>query len=213
MGRGLFIALEGIDGTGKSTQARRLAGWLEGRGREVILTAEPSPGPLGELVRQGLSREEVFAPGVMTLLFAADRLDHLVRIINPALARGQAVISDRYLLSSLAYQSVHNNPDWVRSVNSKAARPDLTILLDLEVEDCLARLEARNGRREIYERAEFLGQVRLNYLDLAARAAETGERMVVINAGLPAREVTRRVVEAAARLPELEIPPRSRPKA
>ena len=200
MERGYLIALEGLDGTGKSTQAGRLAGWLKERGRKVVLTAEPSPGPLGEMVRRGLGQEEAFSPGVMALLFAADRLDHLVRIISPALSQGRVVISDRYLLSSLAYQSVHNNPDWVREVNSRAAKPDLTILLDLGVEDCLARLEARNGRREIYERAEFLGQVRLNYLDLAARAAETGERVVVINAGEPAQEVTRRIIEAVARM-------------
>jgi dTMP kinase len=202
MSRGYFIALEGIDGTGKSTQARRLATWLEGRGKGVVLTAEPSPGPLGELIRRGLGPEEIFAPGVMALLFAADRLDHLARFINPALAQGRMVISDRYLLSSLAYQSVHNNPDWVRAVNSKAVKPDLTILLDLGVEESLARLEARNGRQEIYERAEFLGQVRLNYLDLAARATETGERVVVIDAGKPAPEVTKRIIQAVARLPE-----------
>ena len=90
------------------------------------------------------------------------------------------VITDRYLLSSLAYQAVHNNPEWVAAINSRARKPDLTILLDMGVEACLDRLKNRPGYAEIYETAELLGKVRLNYRDLAAQAVEAGEMVVTV---------------------------------
>ena len=132
----------------------------------------------------------------MALLFAADRLDHLAKEIEPSLKAGKVVLTDRYLLSSLAYQSVHNNPEWVAEINNRARKPDLTILLDMGVRECLARLESRKGYAEIYETAELLGKVRLNYRDLAAQALEAGETVVTIDAEPPAREVSREVVKA-----------------
>ncbi len=196
MEKGLFIALEGIDGTGKSTQAKVLASWFERRGRSVLLTAEPSRGPLGRLVREGLAGRQKFNPGTMALLFASDRLDHLAKVVEPALEQGKVVITDRYLLSSLAYQSVHNNPDWVAAINNRARKPDLTLLLDMGVPACLERLKHRQGYAEIYETAELLGKVRLNYRDLAAQAREAGERVVTIDAEAPLEEVGRAVVRA-----------------
>ena len=196
MDKGLLIALEGIDGTGKSTQAKVLASWFEKRGRSVLLTAEPSQGPLGRLVREGLAGKRKFTPGTMALLFASDRLDHLAKVVEPALEQGRVVISDRYLLSSLAYQSVHNNPDWVAAINSRARRPDLTLLLDMGVSECLERLKSRQGFAEIYETAELLGKVRLNYRDLAAQAREAGERVVTVDAAAPLEEVGRAVIQA-----------------
>ena len=204
MERGLFIAVEGIDGTGKSTQAKVLASWFERRGRRVVLTAEPSRGALGRLVRDGLAGRRRFSPGTMALLFASDRLDHLAKVIEPALKEGCVVVTDRYLLSSLAYQSVHNNPEWVTAINNRARKPDLTILLDMGVEDCLARLKNRKGYAEIYETAELLGKVRFNYRDLAARAGEAGERVVTIDAGALPEEVSRAVVRAGMTILEPE---------
>ncbi len=194
------MALEGIDGTGKSTQAKVLASWFRKQGRETLLTAEPSQGPLGKLVRESLTGRKKFNPGTMALLFASDRLDHLAKTVEPALKQGRVVITDRYLLSSLAYQAVHNNPEWVAAVNSRARKPDLTILLDMGVEACLARLRDRPGYAEIYETAELLGKVRLNYLDLAARALENGEMVVTVNAESALKEVSRAVIQAGKTL-------------
>jgi len=195
---GFFIAVEGLDGAGKSTQVKALARWLEGQGRETVLTAEPSAGPMGRLVREGLSGRLRLSPAAMALLFAADRLDHLARTVEPALDQGQVVVSDRYLLSSLAYQSVHNNPDWVATVNSRARPADLTILLDLPVEVCLERLKGRSRFRDIYESAELLGSVRLNYLDLAAKGNKAGQQVATIDARQPRERVRRLVIQAAA---------------
>src|SRR4051812_35922446 len=103
-GQGRLIALEGVDGAGTTTQAQRLAVLL---GARAHVTREPSGGPLGQLLRQLLSGAHAdLDPAAVALLFAADRLDHLSREVEPALARGQHVITDRYLLSSLAYQTV-----------------------------------------------------------------------------------------------------------
>lgn len=190
---GYFIAVEGLDGSGKSTQIGLMADWLRSQHYDVLLTAEPSHEPMGVLVRDGLGGRRSFTPPTMALLFASDRLDHLTKHVEPALARDEVVISDRYLLSSLAYQSVHNNPDWVAAINSRARPADLTILLDLPVEAALARLEGRSGFREIYEKGEILSKVRLNYLDLAAELSNRGDRIVVVEGAGPVEEIRDKV--------------------
>ena len=112
---GRFIAIEGIDGSGTTLQTRLLADWLAARGHTVLETREPSHGPIGVLVRERLSvRSAPLEPAALALLFAADRLDHLAREVVPAIARGAVVLSDRYLLSSLAYQSLDCDAAWVR---------------------------------------------------------------------------------------------------
>jgi dTMP kinase len=100
-----FIALEGIDGSGTTTQKARLAAALRDRGLDVLETFEPSEGPLGTMARGMLRGDDPAAPDLLALVFAADRLEHLSRCIEPALAAGRTVICDRYVLSSLVYQS------------------------------------------------------------------------------------------------------------
>ncbi len=196
---GQLIAVEGIDGAGTTTQSRALFEWLTARGRDCVLTAEPSTGPVGRLLRGALRSEPILDEAAMALLFAADRLDHLTREIKPALDDDLTVITDRYLFSSLAYQSIGNNPAWVETINGLARPADLTIVLDAPVDVCLQRVKARDGWLiELYEKDSFLGRVRKLYLDLAGQRDKEGEAVAVIDATEPIEEVSRRVAAAAA---------------
>jgi dTMP kinase len=164
---GHFIVIEGIDGSGTSTQVEMLGTWFRSRGLPVHVTMEPTDGPIGSMIRQILTHRLVVrgmagprAPSwaTMVLLFAADRLDHLESSILPNLMDGVTVISDRYVLSSTVYQSSTgtepNNPDvlnWEQTVNGRARRPDLTIVLDVEPDAAAKRREARAYSTELYE--------------------------------------------------------------
>ena len=147
IGRGLLIALEGIDGSGTTTQLARVADRLTSRGRRVRTTREPSDGPVGRLLREillGGHRGPGGAPVdglAMALLFAADRRDHLQREILPALDAGTDVVTDRYLLSSLAYQAEEAAREWVEGLARDVPVPDLTVLLDVPVGVAAARLQ------------------------------------------------------------------------
>lgn len=162
---GLFIAIEGIDGAGTTTQAKLLFDGLRARGLPVHLTREPSDGPVGVLIRQILTGR-VVVPGLqgprapdwatMALLFAADRLDHVEAEIAPNLADGVTVITDRYDFSSVAYQSLtagggDDAVRWVREINRQARRPDLTIVLDVDPEEAIRRRVERARAPELYE--------------------------------------------------------------
>ena len=174
----VFIAMEGLDGSGGTTQTRLLADWLKAKGiSEVHTTAEPSSGPVGRFIRTALNPEhEASAIGdaVLPFLFAGDRRDHLDREIIPALQRGAVVITDRYYHSSLAYQSLAVGLPAVASLNER--RLDITIFLDLEPEISLARIEARGETRERFEALDKLRQSRrptTRCWFIAARAVRT----------------------------------------
>lgn len=176
--RGRFITLEGPDGSGKTTAARHLADWLRQRGEAVVLTAEPGGTPLGEEIRRLLLHmrnvSDDLDPRADALLFAAARAQHTARRILPALARGEHVVSARYLDSSLAYQGAAygNDPAEMRRLQAFATYdtlPDLTVLVDVPVEVGLAR--KRRGpwnRFEDTEGAAFFEKVRAAYLQMAA---------------------------------------------
>lgn len=140
-----FLVLEGIDGSGTTTQSMRLAERLRARGHRVLETREPSRGPIGTMTRQMLAAgsAQTVGPEALALLFAADRLEHLAREIEPALARGELVICDRYLVSSWVYQSLDCDPSWVRTINRHARWPDRTFVFGLPAELALARVAAR----------------------------------------------------------------------
>lgn len=198
-----MIAVEGIDGSGISTQSRALARWLEGTGRPTLLTKEPSRGPVGRLVRRSL-RGQGQAAGLgesaMAALFAADRLDHLARIVEPALAEGKVVISDRYLLSSFAYQSLSVDLDWLRQLNRRARRPDLS--LHLVVATAVSRLRRlKRPGDERYEADDHLARVaeRFSELDRLLQA-ELG--VLVIDAeGSPSQVLARLKAAVVGMLP------------
>src|SRR5579884_2272159 len=161
--RGRFVVLEGIDGSGTTTHVARFADRLRSMRVPVRATREPSDGPVGTLVRQILTGRVIVpggrAPGwaTMALLFAADRMDHVEAEIEPFVAAGGVVISDRYDASSLAYQSVSSGRggettvEWIRTLNKNAKRPHLTIVLDVPPEVAASRREARGDAAQLYE--------------------------------------------------------------
>ena len=166
---GVFVVVEGIDGSGSTTHTKLLGKALRQRGLKVLETCEPSPGPIGSLIRQVLSRRlfvpdatgpRAFAWSTMALLFAADRMDHLDSTVVPALRDGTVVVSDRYDLSSLAYQSVtaptgDKVVPWIRELNAAALRPDITVVIDVPVEVAEERRRSRGGMEEIFESREL----------------------------------------------------------
>lgn len=197
---GAFITLEGGDGSGKSTQAGMLQAWLEGEGRTVVRTREPGGTELGVEIRRLVQHTEGHvAPRAEALLYAADRAHHVATLVRPALERGEVVLQDRYLDSSVAYQGAGRELDGgqIRDLSLWAADgllPDLTILLDLDPGAGRERMAAREDAP--YDRLEQAGEafalrVREAYLELAA--AEPDRFAVVDASGSPA-DVHARVV-------------------
>jgi dTMP kinase len=198
----LFIVLEGIDGSGTTTQLDRLARHLERRGRRVHPTREPSAGPVGRLLREillgGHRRPDGQAVDglAMALLFAADRRDHLTREIEPALAAGADVVSDRYLLSSLAYQAQEAERDWVAGLARDLRVPDLTLLLDVPIAVAAARRRAAGRPDERYDADEVQARVAARYRELCA----ADPRALILDASGSIDEVTALVTAAVDRL-------------
>lgn len=205
-GAGRFIVLEGIDGAGTTTQTARLVDRLRGEGRAVRGTREPSDGPVGSLVRQVLTGRVVTPGGrapawaTMALLFAADRLDHVEAEIEPFLATGGVVVSDRYDASSLAYQSVSSGRggeravEWIREINKHAIRPSLTIVLDLPADIAASRRQARGDAAQLYDQNEVQRQLAEFYRALPQHMP--GDPVVVVDARGSVDEVHARVYEA-----------------
>jgi dTMP kinase len=183
---GLFLTFEGGDGSGKSTQSAILAEWLEQQGLTVILTREPGGTELGDEIRDiVLHRRGHIAPRAEALLYAADRAHHIATKVRPALERGDIVLQDRYLDSSVAYQGAGRTlvPDEVRKLSLWAAEdllPDLTVLLDLDESLGRDRLKARTKYDRLEdEEQDFHARVRAAYLELAKAEPE---RFLVLNA-------------------------------
>ncbi|GGR21017.1 dTMP kinase [Agromyces mediolanus] len=194
MSRGLFITLEGGDGSGKTTQAELLRDWLDGLGREVVRTREPGGTEVGVEVREiVLHHRGDISPRAEALLYAADRAHHVATLVRPALERGAVVLQDRYIDSSVAYQGAGRVLDSreVRALSEWATEdlaPDLTVLLDLDPETARGRLDASRTRydRLEAEASEFHRRVREAYLAIAAAEPE---RVVVVDAAQPAEQI------------------------
>jgi dTMP kinase len=192
--RGVFITLEGGDGSGKTTQAELLRGWLAERGRTVVRTREPGGTEVGVEVREiVLHHRGDITPRAEALLYAADRAHHVATVVRPALERGDVVIQDRYIDSSVAYQGVGRvlDPEEVRGLSEWATeglRPDLTILLDLDADAARGRLDEARTRydRLEAEASEFHDRVRSAYLRLAEAEPE---RFLVVEAKRPVNEI------------------------
>ncbi|MGM0420578.1 MAG: dTMP kinase [Bacillota bacterium] len=193
---GFFITLEGIEGSGKTTQQKNISSYLTAQGEKVLLTREPGATRLGEQIRNILldpdwvemtSRAEI-------LLYAADRAQHIEEVVRPALAEDKIVISDRYYDSNIAYQGYGRGLDveMVEQINNWAVSyltPDLTILFDLPVEVGLSRVYARSsdkkGDRLEREKLSFHKRVRRGYLQLA----ESLDRFVIVDADRPSNQI------------------------
>ena len=196
---GLFITFEGGDGSGKTTQINLLASWLESEGHTVVITREPGGTDLGtELRNIILHREGFIAPRAEALLYAADRSHHIHTLVRPALKRGEIVVQDRYLDSSVAYQGAGRvlDPTEVREISLWATErlmPDLTVLLDVPAS--VAKERQAVGERQ-YDRLEaeaedFHTRVRESYLALAA---EEPERFLVIDGESSIEEIHEAIV-------------------
>ena len=194
----MFISFEGIDGSGKSTQARRLADALREKGHEVVLTREPGGSPGAEEIRKLVLEgdPERWSPETELLLFTAARRDHLERLILPALDAGQSVICDRFADSTRVYQGLRG-PDLRQKVDMLhdlmiVREPDLTVLVDMDPEVGLARALGRHGTEERFEQfgADLQAQMRPGFLDLAQAAPQ---RYVVVDGARTEDTVAREI--------------------
>lgn len=194
MSRPLFIVVEGLDGSGKSTQIELLRDQLQGLGQACYLTTEPTDLPTGQLLRSILKKEVDADMRTIAALFAADRIEHLFHPTEGILAKleqGYHVISSRYYFSSLAYQSEAADPGWIASLNMMAKRTlpaDLTIFLDLSPEVSMNRINSRGDGMELYENLEKLKHVRESF-QLAFEHFGEGEHIRSIDASGTVAEV------------------------
>jgi dTMP kinase len=187
----MFIVIEGIDGTGKSTQAQQLAAWLRGQGREVIVDYEPTFGVHGKKLRDSFVNGRL-TPEEELELFLADRREHVEQVIAPALAAGKTVILDRYYFSNMAYQgAIGFDPAEIRRRNEAFAPvPDLLFILDLDVDTALSRIGGRGDTANEFEKRENLERCREIFLSLQdepfARVIDTRGTMEEVQAEIRA---------------------------
>jgi dTMP kinase len=205
---GRLLVLEGLDGAGTTTQAHLLGERLRAEGRTVHVTAEPSGGPVGVLVRQVLTRRIAggaagdFDPAALALLFAADRLDHHAVEIAPKLAEGIDVVCDRYTLSSLAYQGLAlDDLGWVEVVNGRAPAARVTLFLRVRPAVALRRRRAASLDRELFEVSAFQRRVAASYDRGIAALRARGEKVVEIDGEASVEAVAEAIWVAVRRLP------------
>ena len=171
MKKNLFIAFEGIDGSGKSTQVKKLTDKLKQEGHKVYATCEPTDSPIGAIIRNVFNHRLEADHRTIAGLFVADRLDHLLNKTNGILKKleeGYTVITDRYYFSSYAYHGTHMALDWVIDANSLSAdllRPDLNIYIDISPEVSMERIIKDRNTIELYETKENLENVREKYFE------------------------------------------------
>lgn len=195
MKNNIFIAIEGIDGSGKSTQAKNIAKRLEAEGHKVYLTFEPTDMRIGKMIRSILGGKEKADEKVIAALFAADRLDHILHEtegILKKLAEGYIVITDRYYFSSYAYHGAHLDMDWVIASNQMAAnilKPTVNIFVDVSPEVAMQRINANRETVEIYETLDNLKAVQSQYVR-AFEKLQQEEHIVKVNGDETPENVT-----------------------
>ncbi len=190
----LFIAFEGIDGSGKSTQASILAERLKAEGHAVCLTNEPSHGNIGRMIRTILKGEETLDERAIAALFVADRLDHILNEKDGMLKQleTEIVLCDRYYFSSYAYHGTHIDMDWVIDANAMSAdilRPDITLFIDVSPEESMKRITINRETVELYETLENLTAVRTKYFE-AFEKLKADENVMVIDGNMEKGEVS-----------------------
>lgn len=186
---GKFIVFEGIDKSGKETQAKMLYDYLHKKGIPVTYTEEPSPkNPIGRLIKMWLSRQaDIKSWAAITLLYTADRYEHLKKSIIPALSGGKNVICDRYFYSTIAYSSTFGvDKEWIRAIHKEVRKPDAVIFIDIDPEISLKRQRASPNDR--LEKVELLKKVRGAYKDMTDE-----DKFFVVNGDRTKEEVFRDV--------------------
>jgi dTMP kinase len=189
--RGAFICIEGIDASGKTTQAKILVRKLRRKGIDAAYTTEPSRGKVGTFVRRYiLDREKRVPTTLEALLFAADRVGHLENEVKPALEKGRIVVCDRYVYSSIAYQGAAGlSLDWIKCINQFALVPDLAIFLDVSPEIVLKRLKRK---KTVMETNANLQKVREVYLKIVRDG-----KMITLEGDKPIKEVAKDILRVA----------------
>lgn len=201
-GKGKLIVFEGLDGAGTTTQMKLLGERLKERGKKIFITHEPTDNPIGRLVRDALQKKFSTTPEALALLYAADRDDHLY---NPDygiighLDDGEIVITDRYFYSSIAYQGVQCNYDFLLSINSSFPHADCIIFIDTPPSDCMSRIEKRGEEKELFEKEEFLKKVKENYLKEFSSLPES-VALITIDGRLKINEVTSAIEKEIERI-------------
>jgi dTMP kinase len=175
--KGIFIVVEGLDGSGKTTQANLLARKLS-ENHKVFCTAEPSQGKIGTFIREGCLYEEKRLPiEAEALLFAADRIEHMQKEISPALAEDKIVICDRYIYSSLAYQgSTGLSLDWINTINARALQPDFSLFIDVSPELVLERLHRKKSVMETLETQQKVRKIYMKFVEKGELILINGEK-------------------------------------
>lgn len=199
MAQGRFIVIEGIDGSGKSTQSRKIAQRLESKGSDIYHTFEPTDGPIGTLIRKMLQGTLDTDHRTIASLFAADRTDHLVNKrygIRQKIDQGKIVICDRYYFSSYAYHAQYIDMEWVihaNALNAQILRPDVTLFVDVDPEICFDRIIQNRNRLDMYEKTDALKAVRANYFKAFERL-KAEETIVIIDGNGSIEDVEERIL-------------------
>ncbi len=192
---GRFIVLEGLDGSGISTQAARLESYLKSKRLKTLLTKEPTTGLIGGMIREALKEDWSTSFKSLQLLFCADRAKHLEEEIEPALSNGRMVVCDRYLFSTLAFGFASGvDFQWLFNVNKVFRMPDLTIFIDIPPDVSFSRIESGREKRELFEKREALNKVRKAYLNLAKRF-----RFKIVNGDQSADETSKEIQQIVDR--------------
>lgn len=205
--KGKFIVLEGLDGSGKTTQAKLLKEYLESKGMKVYLTSEPSEGPAGKLLREVMSHNDENEKPLIAGLYVADRLDHIHNKNNGLLVKlkeGCTVLCDRYYLSSLAYQGMDYGLKWVYEANRLAIetlKPDLTLFLDLPAHEAYSRRVKSGSERECFEKEEILEKVN-NYYNIAINKLQDKENIFRVGADKKQDEVLKSIIKEVEKILE-----------
>ncbi|OYT53221.1 MAG: dTMP kinase [Desulfurococcales archaeon ex4484_217_2] len=200
LNKGCLIAIEGIDGSGKTTIAKKIVEWLNERNIKALYTSEPTRSPIGLLIKDKIiSAEKRQDARIEALLFAADRLWHVINEILPSLSKNIIVVTDRYYFSSIAYQGALGAPiSWIKELNKFAPKPDLSIYIDITPEEAIRRKSRQGDVKKLFENIRYLSKVREIYLDMV----RNGE-LTLINGMEPLEKV---IDEALALVKKLLFP-------
>ena len=205
MKKNFFIAFEGLDGSGKSTQVKLLAEKLKGQGLKIYSTAEPTNSRIGHIIRDIFKHKMEADHRTIAALYAADRLDHLTNKTDGILKKmeeGHTVITDRYYFSSYAYHGTHMDMNWVINANSLSAdllRPDLNIYIDISPEESMKRLNKGRDSIELYESTENLKKVKEKYFE-AFEMLGGREKISIINGSRSEQEISNDIWKEISKL-------------